>query len=463
MAADTQALDALRASVRGAVLAPGDLEYAAECSGFNTALSHTPDGVVVVSSAQDVIECVRFASARGLGVQIKGGGHGDIPVSSGLLLSTRRLEGVRVDAGTQVATIGAGVRWGEVIARAAEHGLAPISGSSPSVGVVGFLLGGGLGPLARSHGFGSDYLVGATIVTASGDLLEVSADEHADLLWALRGGKGGFGVVTEVRLRLAPLRTLYGGSLLFDTPHMETAFRAWVSWLDQAPSTVTTSVVLARFPPHDKLPPSLRGRRLLVVRFAFPGETSEGVRLAAPLRAFAPVYLDQLDEMPAAEVAHIHNDPTDPLPASLRAGMLTHVDQALAGVLFSHLGPTQETPFAISELRQLGEATRRDVPGGSAVGGRESSFTFSCISTDPALFETAVPERGDALMRALAPWRSAHDNVNFLSPVHSADDLRHAWPRATAMRLAEIRRRYDPDGLFATRHASLPFEAPASR
>jgi hypothetical protein len=446
-------LDSLRARVRGTVLAPGDPEYAAECSGFNTALAHTPDAVVVVSSAEDVIECVRFARAQGLGVHVRGGGHGDVAISSGLLLSMRRFNGVRVDPGTEVASVGAGVRWGEVIARAAEHGLAPISGSSPTVGVVGFLLGGGLGPLSRSHGFGSDYLVGATLVTASGEKLEVNADEHADLLWALRGGKGGFGVVTEVRLRLVPLRTLYGGSLLFDTKDMETAFRAWVSWVEHAPPAVTTSVLFARFPAHDTLPPPLRGRRLLVLRFAFPDRADEGVRLAAPLRAAAPVYLDQLGEMPAASMAQIHNDPTEPLPASVRACMLTHVDQALADVLFSHLGPTQKTPFGIAELRQLGEATRRDVPGGSAVGGRESSFTFSCISTDPALFETSVPERGDALMRALAPWRSAHDNVNFLAPVRSADDLRRAWPPRTASRLAEIRRRYDPDGLFAVRHA----------
>jgi FAD/FMN-containing dehydrogenase len=449
----TQALDSLRACVRGTVLAPGDAAYAAECSGFNTALVHTPDAVVVISSARDATECVRFARAQGLGVHVRGGGHGDVPISSGLLLSMRRLDGVRVDASTGIATVGAGVRWREVIARAAEHGLTPISGSSPTVGVVGFLLGGGLGPLSRSHGFGSDYLVGATVVTANGDQLEANADEHAELLWALRGGKGGFGVVTEIRLRLVPLRTLYGGSLLFDTPHMEAAFRAWVSWLEHAPPAVTTSVVLARFPSRDTLPPPLRGRRLLIVRFAFPGAADEGVRLAAPLRAAAPVYLDQLAEMPAASMAQIHNDPTEPLPASVRACMLTHVDRALADVLFSHLGPAQETPFGITELRQLGEATRRDVPGGSAVGGRESSFTFTSISTDPALFDTAVPERGDALMSALAPWRSAHDNVNFLSPVRSADDLRHAWPPATASRLAEIRRRYDPDGLFAVRHA----------
>jgi hypothetical protein len=442
------AIDVLRARIRGAVLVPGDADYATECAGFNTALEHTPQVAVVVSSVADVGECVRFARAEGLKVHIRGGGHGDIPISSGLLLSTHRLDAVRVDAEARLALVGAGARWGAVIARASEHDLAPISGSSPSVGVVGFLMGGGLGPLARSHGFGSDYVVGITVVTANGDVLEADADEHADLLWAFRGGKGGFGVVTEVRLRLVPLSTLYGGSLFFDTQHMETAFRAWVAWTEQAPPDVTTSVVLARFPPRDALPPALRGRRLLVLRFAYPGDSAEGARLAAPLRTFAPVYLDQLGELPAADIARVHNDPTDPLPASVHAMTLSGVDQTLASVLFGHLGPTQETPFTITELRHLGQATQRDVPGGSAVGGRESSFTFSCISTDPTLFETAVPASGGALLRDLAPWRSPHANVNFLAPVRSVEDLVNAWPASTFSRLAEIRRRYDPEGCF---------------
>lgn len=441
-------IEELRARVDGSVLAPSDAEYATECGGFNTALTHTPDVVVAVSSVNDVIECVRFARARGLGIHVKGGGHGDIPITSGLLVSMRRLNAVRVDPSARVATVGAGARWGEVIAPAAEHGLAPISGSSPQVGVVGLLLGGGLGPLARSHGFSSDYLIGATVVTASGEALEVNEKQHPDVLWALRGGKGGVGVVTDVRLRLVPLRTLYGGSIAFDTPHIEAALRAWVDWVPHAPPRVTTSVLLARFPPLDTLPPPLRGRRLLLLRFAFPGDAAEGARLAAPLRAAAPIYLDHLAEMPAAEIARIHNDPSDPLPASVRAGMLTHVDQRLVDVLLSHVGPTQETPLAITELRHLGEATQRDVAAGSAVGGRESPFTLTCISTDLAHFETTVPERGAALMRDLAPWLSAQTNVNFLAPVRSAEDLESAWPEATTSRLAEIRRRYDPDGVF---------------
>jgi hypothetical protein len=446
------AIDSLRTRVHGVTLTPHDADYGRECAGFNTALEHTPDVVVVVSSTADVVECVRFARAQGLEVHVRGGGHGDAPIRSGLLVSTRKLDGVRVERDAKLAVVGAGARWGAVSARASEHDLAPISGSSPTVGVVGLLLGGGLGPLARSHGFASDYVVGVTVVTANGDVLEANSEDHADLFWACRGGKVGFGIVTEVRLRLVPLSRLYAGSLVFDTPHMETAFRAWVSFTERASPDVTTSVVLARFPPHDTLPPPLRGRRVLVLRFAYPGDSAEGARLAAPLRAAAPIHLDQLAEMPAADIARIHNDPSDPLPSSVRSVMLNRIDQTLASVLFDHLGPDKDTPFGITELRHLGEATRRDVPDGSAVGGRESSFTFTCICTDPTLFQTAAQEKGAALMNDLAPWRSPHNNVNFLAPIRSPEDLANAWPAATFSRLTEIRRRYDPEGLFAVGH-----------
>src|SRR5699024_5987064 len=120
-----------------------------------------------------------------------------------------------LDAGSRVATIGAGVRWGAVVALGAEAGLAPITGSSTNVGVVGYLLGGGLGPLSRSHGFSSDFLRGATVVLASGEVVHASETENPDLLWALRGGKGGFGVVTSVEVELVPLPDLYAGALVF--------------------------------------------------------------------------------------------------------------------------------------------------------------------------------------------------------------------------------------------------------
>lgn len=211
----------------GPVFERGDDGFAEEAGGFNLAVTHDPDLVVGVATVQDVVEAVRYAAQHGLAVRMQATGHGaEEPVTDGLLITTGRLDGLAIDG--DVATIGAGARWGDVIAAAAPLGLAPITGSSPTVGVVGYLLGGGLGPLARSHGFSSDYLLGATVVTAGGEVVDASPTGDAELYWAVRGGKGGFGVVTEVRVRLVALPELYAGALTFDTPNVEAALRGWI-------------------------------------------------------------------------------------------------------------------------------------------------------------------------------------------------------------------------------------------
>ena len=222
--------------ISGPVYVPGDSGYAPEIAAFNTAVVHTPDIVVGAASAADVVEAVRFARELGYAVSVQATGHTEAPITTGLLISTRRLDGVSIDAGRRMATVGAGTLWEAVVAAAAEHGLAPVAGSSTKVGVVGYLLGGGLGPLARSHGFSSDYLLELEVVTGEGELIEASLDHNPELFWALRGGKTGLGIVTEVRLRLLELSTLYAGSLFFDEKDIEAALRAWVCLLYTSPS-----------------------------------------------------------------------------------------------------------------------------------------------------------------------------------------------------------------------------------
>jgi FAD/FMN-containing dehydrogenase len=327
------------------------------------------------------------------------------------------------------------------------HGLAPITGSSPTVGVVGLLLGGGLGPLARSHGFSSDYLVAVDVVTGAGDRLRVSATEHPELFWALRGGKVGLGVVTSVEIRLVPLPSLYAGSLFFDEGQIEAALRGWLAWTASADVRVTTSVAIVRFPPLDRLPPPLRGRRLLSLRFAFPGSEEEGKQLAAPLRAFGKVYLDYLGPLPAAEVARIHSDPTDPVPSWTTGMLLSRTDQDFASVLLSHFGPGTDAPFVAAEVRHIGQAARRDVGEGSAVGGRTAEFTLSLVSSNPARF-AAAPAAVDRLRDQLQPWLSPETNINFGTWPPTPGHRSRAWPATTLARLNEVRRKYDPSGLM---------------
>lgn len=441
----------LATRISGPVYFPGDSGYAHEIAGFNTAVVHTPDLVVGAESAADVVEAVRFAREHGHPVTVQATGHTEEPITSGLLISTRRLEGVSVDPGRRTATIGAGTRWEAVVAAAAEHGLAAVGGSSAVVGVVGYLLGGGLGPLARSHGFSSDYLTQLEVVTGDGELVEASVDHNPELFWALRGGKAGLGVVTEVRLRLVELSTLYAGSLFFAEEDMEAALRAWVDWTAAASPLVSTSVAIVRFPPLDVVPEPLRGRRLLSLRFAYPGPAEEGARLAGPLRSAAPVYLDALGELPVVEVASIHNDPSEPAPGLVSGMLLTHVDQGFASALLEQVGAGSDAPFVSVEIRHLGEATRRDVEGGSAVGGRAAGFTLALIAADPELFQTAVPTATDRLIRTLQPWISAETNINFAGKVRSTEQFTSAWPPDILAKLTEVREEYDPDGVLTLR------------
>jgi len=438
----------LRSALSVPVLGPSDPGFSAEVSGTNLAVINTPDAAVGVANAADVAEAVRYAAATGLPVRVQATGHGaHAPITDGLLITTRRLDDLSIDAEARTATVGAGVAWGAVIDAAAEHGLAPIAGSSRQVGVVGYLLGGGLGPLARSHGFSSDYALSFTVVTGLGDTIEASASENPELFWALRGGKYGLGVVTRVRIGLVEVPSLYAGSLLVDERHIETVLRGWIDFTAGAPEAVTTSVVLLRFPDIEAVPEAMRGRSFLGLRFAYPGDLAEGERLAAPLRALAPAVTDALGALPLAQVGLIHNDPEGAAPSWSNGTLLAGVDQDFATALLGVVGPAVErSPFIAVELRHLGGATTRDVPEGSAVGGRSGAFALSLIGApDPGLFTEVLPGAASGVYAALRPWINAETTINFAN--HSLAGT-PAWSPQTAARLAGVRAQYDPRGVF---------------
>lgn len=449
MIGSVHAMHELAASVSGPVLAPGDAGFAEELSGFNLAVSHTPALVVGATSTADVVVAVRYAAEHGLAVRMQATGHGaEHPITDGLVVTTRRLDTLSIEG--DVATIGAGVRWDAVIAAAAPHGLAPVTGSSANVGVVGYLLGGGLGPMARSHGFSSDQLLGARVVVASGEVVDASPEGDAELYWALRGGKGGLGVVTQVRVRLLPLPELYAGSLTFDAPHADAVLRGWIDWTATAPRDVTTSLVTVRFPDLEFLPPHLRGRFLTTLRFAYPGSAEEGERLAAPLRDLAPVETDALGPMALTEVAQIHADPTDPGPGWGFGGLLEPLDADFADVFAQTFHPTAPIPFLAIELRHLGGRTAVDVPEGSAVGGRSGAFAFHVVGApDPSLFAEVLPAAAQGYLAAIARWVAPETTPNYAGAIESEAEFRTLWPADVFDRLQAVRRRVDPAGIFA--------------
>jgi FAD/FMN-containing dehydrogenase len=442
-------ISSLRDAVSGVVLVPSDADFAGEVAGFNLAVQVRPEVVVGAASTADVVAAVRFAGEHGIPVRVQSTGHGaHHDINDGLLVTTKRLDSVEVDGASRIATIGAGARWSAVITAADTFGLAPITGSSPSVGAVGYLLGGGLGPLARSHGFSSDWVRGFTVVTADGEVVTASAQEHPDLFWALRGGKGGLGVVTEARVELVDLPDLYAGALMFEGDQVEPALRAWAAFTATAPDEVTTSAAIIHFPPIDLVPEVFRGKDVLAVRFARPGDAATGESLAAPLRAAATPFLDGLGPMRRTDVALIHNDPADPAPSWGAGMLLDRIDDALVDLLLANVGPGVRTPFMVTELRHLGAAAARDVPGGSAAGGRESGFALTLIGApDPSLFAEVLPGTLAGLKPQLAAWVSGGTNIHW-TDWNSDDDYDRSWPAETLARLRAVRAEVDPDGRF---------------
>ncbi|MGD8168585.1 FAD-binding oxidoreductase [Herbiconiux sp. P16] len=441
----------LVSTASGPILQRGDAALPAEVAAQNTAVVHDPEVAVGAIDEADVAAAVRFAVANGLPVHVLATGHGStVPVTSGVLITTSRLNGLAIDTDSAVASIGAGNRWASVVAAAAEHGLAPITGASGHVGCIGYTLGGGVGPLARTFGFSSDYAQSFRVVTADGAVVTANAEEHPDLFWALRGGKGGFGVVTSMEFGLVRLPSLYGGSLFYEEGDIPAVLRAWAAFTETAPEEATSSVAIVRFPPFDVIPEPLRGKTVISARFAYIGDPAEGERLFQPIREAGTAFLGRVGEMPASEISTIHSDPTDPGPSWDRGMLLSGIDGEFLDRFLAIFGPGREVPIIAAELRHLGGATARDVPGGSAVGGRSAAYSFVMIGApDPSLFDTVLPQIADGITAQLSDWVSTETNINFSSGSLSVPGLfEESWPSAIFDRLAEVRRYYDPTHVF---------------
>jgi hypothetical protein len=255
--------------------------------------------------------------------------------------------------------------------------------------------------------------------------------------------------VTSAKVELVELATLYGGSLTFDADDIDTALHAWIDYQASADPDVTTSAVILRVPDLPFIPEPIRGRTLLAVRFAYPGDSATGERLAAPLRAAAPVYIDDLGEIPASAIAKVHSDPQDPTVSWVSGHLLNGIDQDFATTLLGFAGAGKQFPFVAAEIRSFGAASATDVPGGSAAGGRGAKGAFSLVGApNPDLFVTVIPGAASAVFEALGRWISPENNVNFASGFSTVEEYRKAWSPAIFERLAAVKQKYDPSGLF---------------
>lgn len=416
---------------------------------FQTAYAHRPELTVEPRTAEEVAATVRHAAERDLPIAVQATGHGlSVPLNGGVLIGTAHLDGLRIDPETRIARVEAGVRAGTLLAAAAEHGLAPLTGSSPSVSVTGYLLGSGLGLLARHYGYAADRVRALELVTADGELRTLHPG--APLFGAVFGTVGNFGVVTAVELELLPVTEIYGGRLVFDAAHTEPVLDAWRAWAATAPETVTSSAGLLTYPDLDQLPPFLRGRSVLGLRIAFEGTVEEGERLVAPLRAVAEPIADDLRTMPYTESGSIHREPPEPHGYAATNALLSRFDTDAQRALLAATGPD-----TVVDIRQLGGALRGPGWSGAPLDFREAEFLVRVITAADG--PGRVPAL-DAARTALAPWTLGHQ-LGFLYGAGDAADeaqTRAAFTPETYRGLAALKAEYDPAARFRATRAILP-------
>jgi FAD/FMN-containing dehydrogenase len=446
-------LSALVGAVEGPVLRAGDPGWDEAVSGFNLAIVQRPDVLVGAASTADVVAALTFAADAGLAVSVRATGHGAAaPAESGLLIDTSRMDEVRIDPEARTATVCAGARWQQVIDAAAPHGLAPLNGSSPTVGVVGYTLGGGAGPMARTFGFAADRVRRLELVTATGELLQVDAEHEPELFWALRGGKCAVGVVTELEFELVPLTEYYGGGIYFAGDDATTVLHAWREWVTDLPDEATSSIGLLRLPDLPMLPEPLRGRLSVHLRYVYIGDADRGAELLAPMRATATPLIDAVALMPYSEIASVHNDPPEPVPAWDGGLALGGLPADAIDALLAAAGPGVDVPIVVAELRHLGGALAREPQSPNAISGRDVPFLACVIAPLPPPLAEIAPAAARGVIDALRPWGTGGCLINFQGQYHAPEDARRAWPSATRARLDAIERRYDPDGRLRFSH-----------
>ncbi|MEN2421250.1 FAD-binding oxidoreductase [Streptomyces rimosus] len=433
----------LAAQITGVVLTPGDDGYDEERSGYQAGYSHRPSVIVGAASAADVVVAVRYARAHGLPVSVQSTGHGlAAATDGGLLISTRRMDEVRVDAEARTAWAGAGVLCGQMVQEAAPYGLAPVNGSSPGVGVVGFTLGGGLGILGREFGYASDHVRAVELVTADGELRRVSGAHEPELFRALLGGGHGLGVVTGLESGLVPVARVYGGQLVFGADLVDEALAAYLAWTEDLPDALTSSVGLIAYPDVPEMPGHLRGRYLAHIRIAYTGTAEDGERLVAPLRAVGPRVADTLRDMPYAESHTIHQDPTTPHAYDGDSVLLSGLDADALRAVAALTGP--DAPLmTVVQLNHLGGALAQ---GGGSVGHRGARYVLRLLSPLDGTDVAAARALHAEVRGVLAPWAVGR-SVNFLFGDHG-DKAADAYEEPVRRRLAEAKAAYDPENLF---------------
>ncbi len=444
----------LQARMLGSVISPSDPGYQSARQIWNHAIDKHPVLILGCSGVADVISGVGFARSEGLPVAIRGGAHsvaGFSTCDGGVVLDLSAMAAVRVDQRNRRALAQGGTTWRRFDHETQAHGLATTGGLVSSTGIGGFTLGGGIGHLVRKYGLTCDNLLSAEMVTAEGELVRACEDENADLFWALRGGGGNFGVVTELELALHPVGpSVLGGVVFYPGEQAAQVLASWRDAVASAPDELTTLVNLTTAPTAPFLPEDVHGEKVVALVVCWAGSPEEGEEVVWPLRALGTPLVDLLGPIPYVALQQL----VDPLWGPGAANYFTPAfldelpDAAIQMFADAHRRSAGLPATCELHIHQLGGAMARVAPDATAFSQRQPPYVINCIARTPTEegFE-ANRAWARATRDSMAGFGAGRMYVNFTGE-GDEDKVRASYPAETYARLAAVKAHRDPGNLF---------------
>jgi FAD/FMN-containing dehydrogenase len=446
-----ETLGKLKTNVKGRVVLPDDPDYDEVREIWNAMIDLRPAVIVQCAEASDVPQAISFARANGLEISIRGGGHniaGSALCDRGVTIDLSPMKNVRIDAQKRRAYVEPGATLADFDSSAQVYGLATPVGINSTTGIAGLTLGGGFGWLTRKYGMTIDNLVSAEVITADGNKIRTSENENADLFWAIRGGGGNFGVVTEFEFELHPVGPeILAGLIVFPFSQAKQVLTQYRKFAESAPEELNVWVVLRKAPPLPFLPENVHGKEVIVLAVFYVGDIVEGEKLIEPLRSFGDAYGEHIGAQPYVAWQQAF----DPLLTKgarnywkshnfteLRDGVLDAIAE-FAGKL-----PSPQCEIFIGYI--AGSANRVSADA-TAYRHRDAKFV---LNVHGRWDDAAQDEMGIAWAREFfqtsAPYASAGAYVNFMT-AEEGDRVAAAYG-SNYDRLVQIKKRYDPENIF---------------
>lgn len=427
--------------LRGRVILPDDAEFDAARSVWNADVDLCPAAIVRCATTDDVRLALELASERGLEVAVRGGGHsvsGKSMCDGGLVIDLSGCQAVHLDEVTATASVESGATLGGLVDAIEPRGYLTTTGIVSTTGVAGLTLGGGIGWLMGRYGLACDNLLGAELVTAGGDVTQVSREEHPDLLWGLRGGGGNFGVVTRFHVRLHPAEPVIWGLTLHPIERGRDVLRFYRECTAAPPDGLTVYAAVL---------PSPDGHPLVGLAACWCGPEEEGSRYLDALRSFGPPVLDTIARSPYAAAVRMLDEPSAPgLARRYRSGTLDALSDEAIDVLLEQ-GRRLTSPQSMVLLEHLHGAASRVPVDATAFAQRAASYIVLVGPQWPPHTDPTPHLRwADETWAALEPHTSGGVYVNYLDDEHA--ERMHAAYGPNHARLAALKRRYDPANVF---------------